>query len=105
MNGSADTDDIGASQTGTASTAITLNGLSSFITSTDTDGLVDAESIVGAGDLTIDAKRKIKLIKPTQPNLTRLTSGIVVSSPVSVNRLKESTLSPQLPTTLNKLNF
>ena len=54
MNGSADADDIGTSQTGTASTAITLNGSSSFITSTDADGLVDAESIVGAGDLTID---------------------------------------------------
>ena len=53
MNGSADADDIGTSQTGTASTAITLNGSSSFITSTDADGLVDAESIVGAGDLTI----------------------------------------------------
>ena len=48
MNGSADTDDR-PSQTGTASTAITLNGSSSFITSTDTDGLVDAESIGGAG--------------------------------------------------------
>ena len=57
MNGSADADDIGTSQTGTASTAITLNGSSSFITSTDSDGLVDAESIVGAGDLTIDGSQ------------------------------------------------
>ena len=57
MNGSADADDIGTSQTGTASTAITLNGSSSFITSTDADGLVDAESIVGAGDLTIDGSQ------------------------------------------------
>ena len=57
MNGSADADDIGNSQTGTASTAITLNGSSSFITSTDADGLVDAESIVGAGDLTIDGSQ------------------------------------------------
>ncbi|MFL2821959.1 MAG: hypothetical protein EVA21_02930 [Alphaproteobacteria bacterium] len=57
MNGSADADDIGSSQTGTASTAITFNGSSSFITSTDADGLVDAESIVGAGDLTIDGSQ------------------------------------------------
>ena len=59
MNGSADADDIGTSQTGTASTAITLNGSSSFITSTDADGLVDAESIVGAGDLTIDGSQDL----------------------------------------------
>ena len=57
MNGSADADDIGTSQTGTASTAVTLNGSSSFITSTDADGLVDAESILGAGDLTIDGSQ------------------------------------------------
>ena len=44
MNGSADTDDIGSSQGGVSGTAI-LNASSSFITLTDSDGLVDAETI------------------------------------------------------------
>jgi flagellar hook-associated protein 2 len=50
--GTTDADNIGASQTGTASTALTLNG--SSVTATDTDGIVDAETLLGAGNFTID---------------------------------------------------
>ena len=38
FEGTTDADNIGASQTGTASTALTLNG--SSVTATDTDGLL-----------------------------------------------------------------
>ena len=58
MNGSADTDDIGSSQGGVSGTAITLNASSSFITLTDSDGLVDAETIGSSGDLNIDGTRR-----------------------------------------------
>ena len=50
--GTTDADNIGTAQTGTASTALTLNGAS--VTTTDTDGLVDAETLNSAGNFTID---------------------------------------------------
>ena len=53
MKGSADADNIGTSQSGTASTALTLNGTS--VTATDTDGLVDNETLGSAGNFTIDS--------------------------------------------------
>ncbi len=52
MKGSADADNIGTSQSGTASTALTLNGTS--VTASDTDGLVDNETRGSAGNFTID---------------------------------------------------
>ncbi len=52
MSGSADTDNIGSTQSGTANTALTLNG--SAVTATDTDGLVDAETLGGSGNFSID---------------------------------------------------
>ena len=50
--GTTDVDNIGASQSGTASTALTLNG--SSVTATDTDGIVDAETLGSAGNFTLD---------------------------------------------------
>ena len=50
--GTTDANNIGASQTGTANTALTLNGAS--VISTDTDGLVNAETRSGAGNFSID---------------------------------------------------
>ena len=50
--GTTDADNIGASQTGTAGTALTLNG--SSVTATDTDGLVNAETLAGSGNFSID---------------------------------------------------
>ena len=52
MSGSADTDNIGSTQSGIANTALTLNG--SAVTATDTDGLVDAETLSGSGNFSID---------------------------------------------------
>ena len=53
MSGSADTDNIAASQSGTANTALTING-SSVTTSTDSDGLVDGETLGSSGNFSID---------------------------------------------------
>ncbi len=50
--GSTDTDNIGTSQSGTANTALTLNGAS--VTTTDPDGLVDNETLGSSGDFTLD---------------------------------------------------
>ena len=50
--GTTDANNIGASQTGTANTALTLNGAS--VLTTDTDGLVNAETRSGAGNFSID---------------------------------------------------
>ena len=50
--GTTDANNIGASQTGTANTALTLNGAS--VITTDTDGLVNAETRSGAGNFSID---------------------------------------------------
>ena len=50
--GTTDADNIGASQSGTASTALIFNG--SSVTATDTDGIVDAETLGSAGNFTLD---------------------------------------------------
>ncbi len=50
--GTTDSDNIGTSQSGTASTALTLNGAS--VTATDTDGLVDNETLGSSGNFTLD---------------------------------------------------
>ena len=52
MSGSADTDNIGSTQSGIANTALTLNG--SAVTATDTDGLVDSETLGSSGNFSID---------------------------------------------------
>ena len=50
--GTTDADNIGASQSGTASTALSLNG--SSVSATDTDGIVDAETLGSAGNFALD---------------------------------------------------
>ena len=50
--GATDSDGLGTSQSGSANTALTLNG--ALVTSTDVDGLVDAETLGSAGNFTID---------------------------------------------------
>ena len=52
FSGTTDADNIGTSQSGTASTALILNG--SSVTATDTDGIVDAETLDSAGNFTLD---------------------------------------------------
>jgi flagellar hook-associated protein 2 len=53
--GTSDTDNIGALQSGTANTALTLNGAS--VNATDVDGLVDDETISSAGNFNIDGSQ------------------------------------------------
>ena len=50
--GTTDVDNIGSTQSGTADTALTLNG--SSVTSSDSDGLIDNETLGSAGNFTID---------------------------------------------------
>ena len=50
--GTTSSNNIGTTQTGTASTPLTLDGTS--VAATDTDGLVDNETIASAGNLTLD---------------------------------------------------
>ena len=50
--GTTDPDNVGTSQSGTASTALTLNGAS--VTTTDPDGLVDNETRGSSGNFTLD---------------------------------------------------
>ena len=47
-----DADNIGTSQSGTASTALSLNGAS--VTATDSNGLVDNETLASSGNFTLD---------------------------------------------------
>ena len=72
LGGSLDSDGLGTSQTGTASTALTLNGAS--VTSTDSDGLVDNETLGSAGDFTLDGAQ-------TSSNVaTNINSFLTISS-------------------------
>ncbi len=74
--GSTDADNIGTSQTGTASTALTLNGAS--VTATDTDGLVDNESLGSSGNFTLDGAQTTS----TSPrSATDLNSFVTIESP------------------------
>ncbi len=52
MNGSVDTDNIAAAQSGTANTALTLNG--SSVNATSSNGLVTSTSLGSAGNLAIN---------------------------------------------------
>ncbi len=52
LTGTADDNGISTSQSGTASTALTINGASSV--PSDTDGLVDNETLGSSGDFSID---------------------------------------------------
>ncbi len=67
MSGSADTDNIGTSQSGTASTALSLNGAS--VTGTDADGLVDNETLGGSGNFTIDGNLSSRAGASSEPFL------------------------------------
>ena len=71
--GTTDVDNIGASQSGTASTALTLNG--SSVTATDTDGIVDAETLSSSGNFTLDGAQT------SSGSATGLNSFITIASP------------------------
>ncbi len=73
MSGSADADNIGTSQSGTASTALTLNGGS--VTASDTDGLVDAETRGSAGNFTIDGAQNSEAASGLNSHITVSSSN------------------------------
>ena len=70
--GTTDADNIGTTQSGTGSTALTLNG--SSVTATDTDGLVDNETLGGSGNFTLDGDQT------SSGSATNLNSFVTVSS-------------------------
>ena len=70
--GTTDADNIGTSQSGTASTALTLNGAS--VTSTDTDGLVDNETLASSGNFTLDGDQT------SSGSATNLNSFVTIAS-------------------------
>jgi len=71
--GTTDADNIGASQSGTGSTALTLNG--SSVTTSDPDGIVDAETLGSAGNFTLDGAQT------SSGSATSLNSFITIASP------------------------
>ena len=72
ISGTTDIDNIGSSQSGTADTAMTLNG--SSITGTDTDGLVDNETIGSPGDFSIDGDLSSRASASSEPFLNSLVT-------------------------------
>ena len=70
--GTTDVNNIGASQSGTANTALLLNG--SSVTTTDTDGIVDAETLGSAGNFTLDGNQT------SSGSATGLNSFITIAS-------------------------
>ena len=70
--GTTDADNIGASQSGTASTALVLNGAS--VTAADADGIVDAETLSSSGNFTLDGAQTIG------GSATGLNSFLTISS-------------------------
>ena len=109
MSGSADTDNIGSTQSGTANTALTLNG--SAVTATDPDGLVDAETLGSAGDLTIDGTFSSRAGASSEPFLNSLItinsannlSGVefnIVGTDIDGNSISETITGPTAGSTV-----
>ncbi len=75
FEGTTDADNIGTSQSGTADTALLLNGTS--VTTTDPDGLVDNETLGSTGNFTLDGAQTTA----TSPrSATNLNSFVTVAS-------------------------
>ena len=70
--GTTDADNIGTSQSGTASNALTLNGAS--VTTTDTDGLVDNETLLSSGNFTLDGAQTTSTDPRSATNLNSLVT-------------------------------
>lgn len=70
--GTTDADNVGTSQSGTASTALTLNGAS--VTATVSDGLVDNETLSSSGEFKLDGSQTSSL------SATNINSFVTVAS-------------------------
>ena len=78
--GTTDPDNISTSQTGTASTALTLNGGS--VTITDPDGLVDNETLGSSGNFTLDGNQT------SSGSASNINSFITVASSNDLSSVK-----------------
>ena len=78
--GTTDPDNISTSQTGTASTALTLNGAS--VTITDPDGLVDNETLGSSGNFTLDGNQT------SSGSASNINSFITVASSNDLSSVK-----------------
>ena len=110
MSGSADTDNIGSAQSGTSGTALILNG--SSVTTTDTDGLVDAETIGGSGDLTIDGAQSgaastslNSFITINSSNDLSSVSFTITGTDIDGNALSETISGPTASGTVTSTNI
>ena len=111
MNGSVDADNIATSQSGTANTALTLNG-SSVTTSTDSDGLVDAETLGSSGNFSIDGAQSSAagsnlnshITISSSNNLSSVTFTITGTS-VTGASLTESITGPSAGATITSTNL
>ena len=114
MNGTTDNDNIGSSQSGTANTAMTLNG--SSVTGTDNDGLVDAETLGSAGDLTIDGAFSSRAGASSEPFLNSFVtinsannlSGVefnIVGTDIDGNSISETITGPTAGSTVVTTNI
>ncbi len=72
FTGTTDSDNIGSSQSGTASTALTINGAS--VTTTDPDGLVDNETRGSSGNFTLDGAQTTATSPRTATDLNSFVS-------------------------------
>ena len=114
MSGTTDNDNIGSSQSGTANTAMTLNG--SSVTGTDNDGLVDAETLGSAGDLTIDGAFSSRAGASSEPflnsfltiNSANNLSGVefnIVGTDIDGNSISETITGPTAGSTVVTTNI
>ena len=114
MSGTTDNDNIGSSQSGTANTAMTLNGRS--VTETDNDGLVDAETLGSAGDLTIDGVFSSRASASSEPflnsfltiNSANNLSGVefnIVGTDIDGNSISETITGPTAGSTVVTTNI
>ena len=114
MSGTTDNDNIGSSQSGTANTAMTLNGRS--VTETDNDGLVDAETLGSAGDLTIDGVFSSRAGASSEPflnsfltiNSANNLSGVefnIVGTDIDGNSISETITGPTAGSTVVTTNI
>ncbi len=110
MSGSADNDNIGAAQSGSASTALTLNG--SSVTASDSDGLVDNETRGSSGNFTIDGAQNSQAASSLNSHITISSSNdlssvtfTITGTSVTGASLTETVTGPSASGTVTSSNL
>ena len=108
--GTTDADNIGTTQSGTGSTALTLNG--SSVTASDSDGLVDNETRGSSGNFTIDGAQagaaSSSLNSRITVSSTNNLSGVsftITGTDVDGNALSETITGPAANGTVTSTNI